>query len=368
MALHENNPAAIRRDLGEGIAHAVPRGAGDRFRPAPFALIEGDAIQVVLDRGLVRVVGELGQLAAFGIGVPCFRLSVDQVPAVGAPYGVCMHEARIVRSRQCAHLPRCPVVPSQDPARRIEHLKEIIMFEVGHVVVARVAFRALDHGHYKLPVRRNLRHEPDPGLRHRGVLEGSPRNSVLVADGHLGLDGGQDVEPFVVGGAVQVHPQSLAVAGKGMAVGAGMNSRKKHTAAGVADIAQPPGDQWDGVGSQRFDYPLLKFGGHERHIAVEDRRPHRVLGGLEHHVAARNGRRGAGAYSSRNRHGCRMLTGVLLHRVPGDVIGLPSPCRSLLGCQLRQLVRIRDTTRIDFADAHPLARRFQPDCRRAIGE
>ena len=69
-----------------------------------------------------------------------------------------------------------------------------------------------------------------------------------------------------------------------------------------------------------------------------------------------------------DRDGGGMLLRMLLDRLPGRCIRYPSSRRGLLGCQLGRFVGCRDTTRVNLADAQPLARRFRLDRRRAVGE
>ena len=121
-ALHEDDPAPVGRYLGEGVAHAVPGGAGDRLRPAAFARIKGNPVEVVLNLNFVWVVSILGQLPALGIGVHGLRPGKDQVFTVRTPNRVRLNIARVVGSRQGLYLPRRPAVPDQYPACRIKHL------------------------------------------------------------------------------------------------------------------------------------------------------------------------------------------------------------------------------------------------------
>ncbi|SPE24626.1 hypothetical protein SBA2_200005 [Acidobacteriia bacterium SbA2] len=64
---------------------------------------------------------------------------------------------------------------------------------------------------------------------------------------------------------------------------------------------------------------------------------------------------------SGDRDGGWMLRRVSLDRLPGRRIRYPSPRRGLLRCQLGQFVGFGNTTRVDLANAQPLARRFHPN-------
>ena len=86
--LHKNNPLSVRRDLGEAVAHPVPRCAFNPFRIAPFPIIERDAVKVVLNLHFQRIIGVGGHLSVFSEWV--FRLGPrkHEVFAVRAPHRV----------------------------------------------------------------------------------------------------------------------------------------------------------------------------------------------------------------------------------------------------------------------------------------
>ncbi len=101
-----------------------------------------------------------------------------------------------------------------------------------------------DGGHDVAAVGRDLRHEPealDGGLGAVGaevLLEGTPADDVLIADGHVFGNGNEGVQALVVLRAVEVDAERLAVARKGMAVGAGGEILHHRAALGLADVAQ----------------------------------------------------------------------------------------------------------------------------------
>ena len=127
------------------------------------------------------------------------------------------------------------------------------------------------------------------------------------------------------------------------------------------NVAQPPADQRHGARDDGLDHALLDFRGHQRNVTIEDRCAHRVLCRGDAHLPPRAAR-------SRNRHRGRMSRGALLDFRPRRRVRLPDMRRGLLRRQLRQFVRIGDTSRVDLADPHALAARRQPHCRRAVRE
>ncbi len=170
--LHVDDPTAIGRNLGEGIAHSVPGCAGHRLRRPAFAPVEGNAVEVVLNPGFVRIVGEGSQLDAFRIRRSRFGPGKHEILAVRAPDGVGLHVARVIGPRQRLQLARGPAVPGQNATRRIKHLQEAVVLEIGDVVIALevlleqrflrigsgrgrrpACLGAIDHRHHVLPAR-----------------------------------------------------------------------------------------------------------------------------------------------------------------------------------------------------------------------
>ena len=74
------------------------------------------------------------------------------------------------------------------------------------------------------------------------------------------------------------------------------------------------------------------------------------------------------SFAAGDRHGCGVLARVQFDRRPGVVIRSPGVGSSLLRCQLRQLVRVADATRVDLADQRAPPGRFRMYPRRAIGK
>ena len=117
--------------FGKAVAHAVVRGAGDGLGVAAFAVVERDAVEVVLDLGFVGIVGVGGQLAvrrdtdlrASARAKTRYLPSGLQTALVwtycgsSAPGSGCS----VCRSRGCTR---------QDAAGGIEDLKEAVVLEV----------------------------------------------------------------------------------------------------------------------------------------------------------------------------------------------------------------------------------------------
>ena len=187
------------------------------------------------------------------------------------------------------------------------------------------------------------------------AAEGAPLDHVFVADGHPRLDGGERVHALVVLRAVHVHAHGLAVAREGVAIGAGVHALDHHAAAGLADIAQAPGDQGNRGRRERLDDALLGLGGHQRHVAIEDRRAHRVgrrldadlAGGhlLALELASDFHRDGGGDRAPLD------LAPEVDGRTPGARGGL-------FGRELGRLIGGGEAARVDLADLHTFARGF----------
>src|SRR5580692_10535165 len=134
MALDEDDPAGIGRDLGEVVAHAVVGGPGDGLGRAATAVVEGHAIEIVLDRSFVGIIGAQRFLLAFRIGILCFGAGEYDVFAVGTPHPIGLNVARVFGAGQGLALARGAAVPLQDAARGIEDLEEAIVLEVRDVI------------------------------------------------------------------------------------------------------------------------------------------------------------------------------------------------------------------------------------------
>src|SRR5208282_6635578 len=103
---HEDNPAAIRRNFGKAIAHAVIGSTLDWLRLAAFPVVEGNSVEVVLDLGFFGRVGMFGKLLALGVRLPRFRACKNHVLAVGTPDAVGLDVARIISAGQGLPSPR----------------------------------------------------------------------------------------------------------------------------------------------------------------------------------------------------------------------------------------------------------------------
>ncbi len=83
VALDKDDPAAVGRDLGEIVAHAVGRSAEERLGFAALAVIKRNLVQVVLDLRFVGIVGMGGPGCARRIGIASLGTTEDQVLSIG---------------------------------------------------------------------------------------------------------------------------------------------------------------------------------------------------------------------------------------------------------------------------------------------
>ena len=176
--------------------------------------------------------------------------------------------------------------------------------------------------------------------------------------------GDQRVDAVVVLRAIHVEPQRFAIGREGMAVGAGRDPFHHHAAVGLVEVAQPPFDQPDGLGRQRRDYAFVALIGHQRHIAIEDRRAGRVSGSFD--VSPVRWRPAAPGHR-RRKPLIAMVAGDSTDRFlmacPECGIGRPGMRGGLLRGQLGRLVVGRNRFRIDLANAHRLRRPTSHGCR-----
>ena len=186
--LHVDDPAAVGRNLGKAVAHAVVGSAGDGLGLAAAAGVEGDAVEVVLDRDFVRIAGVGGGRVArrsWRRG-PAARAKTRCLPS-GAPDRVGLHVARVVGAGQGFHLPGGAVVPGQDAARGVEDLEEAVILEVRDVV------QLLVYGADGVAVPSGEIWDMKPMvLLRRGLTrEGIPGHDILVADGRAAAQRGR---------------------------------------------------------------------------------------------------------------------------------------------------------------------------------
>ena len=80
---------------------------------------------------------------------------------------------------------------------------------------------------------------------------------------------------------------------------------KQQTAGGFANVTEAPCQKGKILFSQRLNYTFFPLGWNQRHVAIEDRRTHWVLGGLYRYSAVRDDRIGKLAFDSGDRdRGC----------------------------------------------------------------
>ena len=323
VALHKDNPAPVRRDLGEVVAHPVLRSAHDGLGHPALAVIERNAVKIVLDLRLVGIVGvERPSGLPRGWG-PCLGPRKHDVLPVGAPYSVRLHIAGIVGAGKWLALPGGAAVPLQDAACWIKDLKKAIVLEVGDVIAVRnIEGWAGKGADDEAAVGRDLGHEADARLTDSPV--GIPLHHVLGLNGDVAVDWGDGIKSLVVGGAVDVDAHGFAVHRKGMAVGAGRHVVKNGAAFRLANVAQTPLDEMNGRGGKRLHRPVCALGGHQGHIAIEDWRSHRVARGCE--IDVRGSGDDAAIAKSSDGDGGRMAGRMKLH---GQVQILVDAAKSL---------------------------------------
>ena len=364
-AFHKNDPAPIRRDLGEVVAHTVARSASNGFGHAAPSLVERNPVQVVLDLGLVRIVGVQRLLLACRIWVLRFGPGKDDVLAVGTPDSIRLNIAGIVGAGQRLALARGPVVPFQNAPSRIKDLEKAIVLEVGDVIgVGNVESRAGKGAHDVTPIRGDLGHESHANLSRLAV--GIPLHNILALNGNMAFDRDNRIEPLVVGRPIDVDAHRLAVAGKRMAVGAGGHILQERAALRLANIPQTPTNQMNCSGRQRLHRPVCALTRHQRHIPVKDRRTHRIVRSGQRYARLRGG--AVRAVIAGNRHCGRLACGARLNRRPGGCVGSPRPGSRLLGRQLWRFIGIAHALRIDGPDAHPFSRGLNMNGSGAIRE
>ena len=138
-----------------------------------------------------------------------------------------------------------------------------------------------------------------------------------------------------------------------MAIGAGGHILQNGVALGLANIAKAPVNERDGGSGKGLNNSVSAVGGHERHVAVEDGRAHRIWRG-------RDGDPGSGcgnvaAAITGNGDCGRMKRGVRLDGRPCAWIGGPCPGSGLLRGKRGRLVGAGDALGIDGANLHPFS-------------
>src|ERR1017187_2582619 len=245
MALNKDNPAPVRRDLWEGVAHAILRGSDDALRRTSLAVVERNSIKIELNLSLVGIVRVESRLLSFFAGIPRHGSCKHDGLPVGAPDSVRLDVLRIISAGQWLTQARGAVVPLQDAPRWIEDLKKPVVLEVGDVVRAwNVEGWASKCADYESAVRGDLGHETYARLADLSVCV--PLNDVLVLNRDVALDGHDGIEALVVGRTIDVDAHRLAVAGEGMAIGAGGHVVENGAAFRLANIAKTPLDEMDG--------------------------------------------------------------------------------------------------------------------------
>jgi len=167
---------------------------------------------------------------------------------------------------------------------------EVVLHQVQGIFAALIIGLAgagfVDSGHHPASIGRHLRHEGHAQFAAEFSAERAPRDDVFLAYGGLRPDGHEGVQPLIVQRTIDIYAERLAVARHGVAVGASVDTFHQQMTAALADVEQAPGNQRNRAGGQRLDDTFLGFRGHQGHVAVEDRRAHRVGGRADAHLSA----------------------------------------------------------------------------------
>jgi len=210
----------------------------------------------------------------------------------------------------------------------------------------------------------DLGHEANAGFSDGAIVV--PVDHVFAVDGHVLLDWNDSVEALVVGRAVDVHAEGLSVGGEGVAVCAGWHVLEQDAAGRLADVAQTPVNEMDGVRGEGRDNTVDAERRHERDIAVEDGRTDGVIRGGESDT--RLGEDGAAVAHAADDEGGRGGNGVGLDGGPGSWVRSPGPHSGLLGGECGRLVGVADGLGVNRRDFDALAAGDEVDGGRLIGE
>src|ERR1035441_7750556 len=135
VRLNKDDPPAVGRHLGEGVAHPVPRSTGNGLSRTAATVVEWNAVKVILNWNFVRVVGTRCDWSSLRIGIRCSCARKDNGLAIRGPNSVGLHIVRVVCTGQRMTSTGAAVVPEQHATGGIENLKESIVLEVGDVVL-----------------------------------------------------------------------------------------------------------------------------------------------------------------------------------------------------------------------------------------
>ena len=273
-----------------------------------------------------------GERLAGRVGLARRGAREDDRLAVGRPGGIAVHVVGVVGAGQAVHGAGRAVVVGEDAARGIEDLQEAVVQEVGDVDLL------VERRHGVAAVGRDAREEAERVVVLGLLREVVPREHVLGTDLRRLGDGRHRVAALVAAGPVHVHGERLAVGGEGVAVGAAGHAGQEQAAVLVADVLESPADERHGVGTQGLDAALGAARGHERNVAVEDRRADRIARRGEGH--RRPGEHGAwrGGAHALDQHGRGGVHRAALDLGPEGIGGPPAARAGLVGRGLVELV------------------------------
>ncbi len=266
VALAKDDPLAVGREAREVIAHPVAGRSGQRHGLAAPALVEIDSVDIVAE--LLAALEELGDLIPFHHGRRGVLEAGERVRlaagkkdrlAVRAPHRIALDVPPVVGALEGRELLRLPVVDDQDARDRKEPLG------IEQIIHGRKHGPVLDRADDVAAVGRDLGQQAERQLLVLAPVVAPGDERVLAQDG-LRPHRCDDIGPLVAA-VVDVHRQGLAVGREGMAIAADLHAGEQNGRPVRRDLAQVPANRVD---------VLEDMAEGQRHIAVEDRRAHRV--------------------------------------------------------------------------------------------
>ena len=312
VGLGKDDPAAVGRVAGEEAAPPVAAGAAQGLGLAAAATVEGDAEDLeakpppALEEFLALLAGQqdavAGQVEVVGHGP-----GEEDLLAVGAPDGVGLDVAGVVRAGEGGKRPGLAVVDGEDALDGEEELGEV---EAG---LGDEDGAVLDGGDDEAAVGGDLGQEAEGGGAVLPAVVG-PGDDVVLRQLHLRGDLDERVGPLVVG-VVDVHAEEPTVGGEGVAVAAdGQPFEHDGGRRGRGDAAEAPADAGgvaDGVDEGEVD------------LAVEDRAVDGVRGRAERGRAGGADGPGRPPVDAGDGEGHDVPDRAPLHLVPGSLGGGP---------------------------------------------
>ena len=253
----------------------------DGFRLASLAVVERYAVDIVPDFQFPRIVGIGGHRRPRHVRVLGLRPDEIDVFAVLAPRPVALDVGRIVRAAEREHLAGLLRPDAQDSHRREEHLQELVAGIIPHE-------QGLVHRADHVPaVRRHPGQEPEDLVVFRPfpVLEIAPREDVLRVDLQRLLHRRHRVHSLVAARPVHVHAHGGTVGGEAVAVRAGRHVFQEKMRLRLRHIPDLPFNERNTRHRSAHAGGLSRV--EQRNAARKNRRPDRVFGRPNRHLALR---------------------------------------------------------------------------------